>query len=128
MDVLVLEDEGYRQKLFKIALIGTNYKIVETARECIAELKEHTWDAVFLDHDLGGQQMVESGPGTGYEVACWLEEHIDRIPPLAVVHSLNIIGGPRMVQAIPGSTWLPGCWGLISVQDNGEIILKKREF
>jgi len=29
---------------------------------------------LFLDHDLGGKQMVASGNNTGYEVAKWLSK------------------------------------------------------
>lgn len=122
MNVLVLEDEAYRQKLFRRALIGTACEIVSTASECIRLLSEKNWDFLFLDHDLDMQQMVPSGPGTGYEVACWLEANPERKPDNVVIHSLNNVGGPRMAQAIPGAVWLPGCWGTIEVREGGLLV------
>jgi CheY-like chemotaxis protein len=108
--ILILEDDHYRHLAFEKALVGNYVKIVETAQECIALLKDESWGALFLDHDLGGEQMVESGDGTGYEVACWLEEYTQRIPPLVIIHSLNPGGAAKMNAALPGSMVVAGAW------------------
>ncbi len=104
--ILILEDCPARQAQFK-AMLPTgqtpgamDIHTVETAAECIEKLKAESWDWLFLDHDLGGEVMVESGPGTGYEVACWLEEHPDRAPFKIVVHSLNDAGAKRILAAL----------------------------
>jgi pimeloyl-ACP methyl ester carboxylesterase len=70
---------------------------VKTSAEAIALLEEGTVTAISLDHDLG-----ESG-GTGYEVACWIEEaaYEGRLAPIEVtIHSANPVGRVRMEQAI----------------------------
>jgi len=115
MNILILEDDHARQVTFMRNLIGTNTVIVETAQDAIQKLSESAWDYLFLDHDLGGLQMVASGPGTGYEVAVWLEEHPDRQPQNIIIHSFNPDGAQKMHQALPNSVLAPGCWHSISL-------------
>jgi CheY-like chemotaxis protein len=115
MNILVLEDDRARQQTFAQKLIGTNAVIVETAAEAIQALSEGEWDYLFLDHDLGGQQMVESGPGTGYEVAEWLAEHPEHQPPNIIIHSFNPSGAENIHRALPNATVAPGCWTSISI-------------
>ena len=87
--VLVLEDDPAREKFFRSALRNIDVTFVSTVEDAIDKLKEVEFDWVFLDHDLDGQQMVESGPGTGYSVAVWLARNRKRQPENIVVHSLN---------------------------------------
>ncbi len=110
LSVLILEDDENRQARFKQTLAGCKISIVETATDAILQLTLNDWDYLFLDHDLGGQQMVESGPGTGYEVAKWLEENPDHKPANIVIHSFNPVGARKMHRALPGSLLHPGCW------------------
>ena len=74
MKILILEDDGYRTKLMKSylqeRLSELTVVFVKTALEAIDKLASEEWSLVSLDHDLGDLEMVESGPGTGYEVAC----------------------------------------------------------
>ena len=65
-----------------------------------------------MDHDLGGKIYVESGPGTGYEVACWLEdpENKGHVPDHIVLHSLNTVGRKKMNMALPQAVDCPGAW------------------
>ncbi len=54
---------------------------------------------VSLDHDLGD----DAACGTGYEVACWIEEAVATRgfePPAIRIHSANVVGRARMEQAI----------------------------
>jgi len=93
--ILVLEDNVER-----IGEFGKNYGgkdrfivYVTTVKECIEVLESsEKFDIIFLDHDLGGKHMVESGPDTGYEVAEWLRDHPEKLPQIVVVHSLNPAG------------------------------------
>lgn len=111
MRILILEDDASRTKLFQRALIGHDVCFVMMAWEAIQRLQEMgPWDALFLDHDLGGQAYVPSGPGTGYEVACWLEAHPERQPRRILVHSLNDPGRKKIVAALPGAVECPGVW------------------
>jgi len=115
MNILILEDDPARQRIFTRKLIGTNVVIVETATAAIQNLTEHAWDYLFLDHDLGGMQMVASGPGTGYEVAQWLAANPKRQPPNIVIHSFNPAGAANMKRALPQAVVSPGCWNDISI-------------
>lgn len=114
MKILILEDDGYRTKRMKSylqeRLSDLQATFVTTALEAIDELATKDWSLVSLDHDLGGLELVESGPGTGYEVACWLEQHPERKPPIIWVHSLNIVGRQRMLAALPDAIEMPGWW------------------
>lgn len=59
--------------------------------------------AVSLDHDLG---EPESEVGSGYGVACWIEEHA-AVGDLArlewAIHSANPVGRERMRRAMEGA-------------------------
>jgi hypothetical protein len=70
---------------------------VRTARDCIAVLETGGVTELSLDHDLG---PVEAG--TGYEVACWLEEHPKLAPPAwrCECHSANPIGRSKIYAAL----------------------------
>jgi CheY-like chemotaxis protein len=108
--ILILEDDPERHLAFEAKFGGYDITIVETAQEAIQRLREAVWDVLFLDHDLGGQIMVESGPGTGYEVAVWLEEHKDQQPKQIFLHTYNPIGAEKMKAAIPNAILAPGIW------------------
>jgi hypothetical protein len=89
--------------------------IVETAKGCIGALMagvemDMPIDILFLDHDLGGTIMQKSGPGTGYEVAQWLEQHSKYQPRYIVIHSFNPDGAMRMNAALPKAMRIPGAW------------------
>ena len=116
MNVLILEDDPLNTRMpkFRRNLIGHTIYHAKTPRDAISFLRSKTIDALFLDHDLGGTgQPEESGPGTGYEVACWLEEHPQFKPNQIVLHSLNPTGRARMKQALPEAHDAPGAWDLI---------------
>lgn len=114
--VLILEDDPRRMKEFRRRLIGTHVVHAETASECIAVLSEDTaWDVIFLDHDLGGEQMVEGVEGTGYEVALWIYEHMPERPPV-VIHSANPVGARRMRELLFGSVTFSCAWLHVEVE------------
>ncbi len=99
---------GFRRKF-----IGHNIKWVMTATEAIAELSDNPegyWDVLCLDHDLGGVPYVKSGPGTGYEVAVWLERNPEKKPPQIFLHSLNRVGRDNMKAALPEAVHAPFAW------------------
>lgn len=110
MQILILDDDLTRHAIFNEKLKNHDVTGVYHAKDCIRELKEHTWDVVFLDHDLGGYQMVDSGIGTGWEVADWLNKNPDRKPEQVLIHSLNPPGAEQMRQLIEGSQCTPGIW------------------
>jgi CheY-like chemotaxis protein len=113
--ILILEDDPERHRAFRKRL--EDPVIVTTAAECIRLLETEEWSDLYLDHDLGGQVYVESGPGTGYEVACWLEEHPERKPSRIVLHSLNPAGRAKMKAALPDAYDRPGIWLPMEVRE-----------
>ena len=126
--ILILEDDEERIRQFQKKLAGHHVVIVETAAQAIRHLRATCWHMLFLDHDLGGQVFVESGPGTGYEVATWLETNQDRKPGIIILHSMNPVGRDHMQQALPGALQVPGAW-LCTLSQLQEIVehLKKHD-
>jgi CheY-like chemotaxis protein len=108
--MLVLEDNKTRQKAFRRKFIGYSITIVEKAEEAISLLTENSYDYLCLDHDLGGQENVSSGPGTGYEVADWLSRNPERMPDTVIIHSYNVVGAQNMKRALPSAFVNPGIW------------------
>jgi len=119
MHILILEDDLVRHRAFKRSLIGHEVTIVEEADHAIELLKKEDWDVLFLDHDLGGKVYVESGPGTGYEVAEWISTNIDRKPKMVITHSYNEKGRAKILEVLPGAIEAPGAWN-VRIFDTGE--------
>ena len=97
MKILFLDDSLERHTTFD-ELFGdptTDISFVETAEDAIEKLSYCDYDAIFLDHDLGGEYFVKSGDGTGYEVAEWICDNI-QYKPIIIIHSMNPIGGANM--------------------------------
>jgi hypothetical protein len=70
-----------------------------TAREAIALLAAGDVVEISLDHDLGDEATC----GSGYEVACWIEEAVALRgfeAPTILIHSKNVVGRERMFRAI----------------------------
>ena len=115
MNILILEDDRGRQEKFIQNTVGHVRVITDMVTACIESLKaaielNNPIDILFLDHDLGSHIMQESGPGTGYEVAVWLEEHPRYQPKHIVIHSFNPDGAMRMNAALPKAVRWPGAW------------------
>lgn len=109
LKVLFLDDDPERHDAFfkglkrrgidaELAEIHVAYSIMDAQNE----LRDNSaFDIAFLDHDLGGRQMVMQREGTGTIVA----EYIAAMPPeqhprLVVVHSFNAVGAGRMVETL----------------------------
>lgn len=110
MKILILEDDDNRRKSFMRNLIGHDVTIVDRSKAAIERLEAGEWDALYLDHDLGGEVMVESGENTGYEVAKWLEMHKERQPKHMILHTFNPIGMENMQNALPNAIKCLGAW------------------
>jgi hypothetical protein len=68
-----------------------------TAKETIDVLSQQRVSHISFDHDLG------DGNGTGYEVACWIEEQaaLKTLAPITwTVHSSNSVGRANISQAM----------------------------
>lgn len=111
MKILILDDSQIRLKKFKQKLIGHDVTYVETAEDAIVELSHNKFDVISLDHDLGGKQMVDSGEGTGWEVAKFLYENPQFKPKGHIhIHSYNPIGAENMKELLPEAILSPGNW------------------
>jgi len=110
MKVLVLDDDHSRLAAFRRKFIGHDVTCVETASGAIESLFTNRFDAVFLDHDLGGEIMVDSKEGTGYEVALWLQANPDYAPEQIFIHSFNPVGAANMGAILPQAVLCPGFW------------------
>jgi len=112
MKILILDDDDTRHTLFKQNYSKHDLVHTYTADEAIDALKRGTYDVVFLDHDLGGKQMVDSWgeEPTGYTVAKWMAMNPERKPGQVYIHSLNPVGARNMHNILPGSKLAPGAW------------------
>lgn len=108
--ILILEDDPHRVSQFEKNLSVSMITVTDRAEDAINHLKTQQWDVLYLDHDLGGDQMVESGPGTGYEVAVFLEQNPKYKPKAIVIHSLNVPGSMKMKQVLPEAILKPFAW------------------
>jgi len=96
MKILFLDDDHSRIKLAKRQCIGHDLIVAETAKQAIYALGTGAvFDVVSLDHDLGGETMVKSGDGTGYEVAVFISQ-MDLPPQRVILHTFNPAGARTM--------------------------------
>lgn len=63
-------------------------------------LRNQKWDELLLDHDLGPESTVRGVEFTGYNVMCWLEEHLEHLPKKITCISANPVGRKRIEQVI----------------------------
>lgn len=124
--ILFLDDDHSRHLYASEYFIGHDAYHAYTVAEAVFYLKNvERFDLAFLDHDLGGEQMFPSGPGTGTEVAEFISHmgEEDR-PKVVVVHSYSPAGAKRMVEVLRGvgipSTWAPFGPGTFNLLITGE--------
>lgn len=100
MKILFLDDDEERHSLFKKHIIE-QYDAAYTVSQAIEFLKNNNYDIVFLDHDLGGKQMVSSysEEETGYLVSKWIEENNPNIK-FIIVHSYNHQGSLNIMSRL----------------------------
>ncbi len=84
------------------------YTPVYDAAGCISALQSGEWDYVFLDHDLGGKQMVSiDAEDTGSAVCRWIYVNLDIHKKckntLFYVHTLNSDGAINMLGLLKSS-------------------------
>jgi len=98
MNILFLDDDEKRIDTFGKKIYPDFANIVTTASTAIQYLNSiPSWDYVFLDHDLGGEQLVDSNrKDCGMEVVRWIVQHKPNIDQI-VVHSWNSPAGNEMV-------------------------------
>lgn len=96
MKIFILEDDPNRMVIFKRMFKGHTIVHVETSDEGIEVLNTIKFDIIFLDHDLGGRQFVDSREyDTGYRVAVSIPQTINKDTDV-VIHSYNPAGAKNM--------------------------------
>lgn len=115
MRILILDDDQIRHDHFKQKYTDHDITHTYTVEETVNAIMLDKFSYIFLDHDLGGLQMVESGNGTGYEIAKFLHDNPQYLPTHdIVVHSLNPIGRKNMIDVLKkvhnNVIDAPGCW------------------
>jgi len=108
MKILVLEDSQERIEKFKTLFPEHDHDVWFTyeAQECIDLLDTQQWDILFLDHDLGGDVYVQSGKGTGYELAGYIAESINK-DTAVIIHSCNHAGATQISFLLPCAVRVP---------------------
>lgn len=108
MRVFILEDDSRRVGRFRRELIGNRVDHAETLAAGREMVRENEYDLIFLDHDLGGKEMVDpADEDTGYHLALFIaaDEKNKRTP--CVVHSCNPAGSDSIVGALPHAVKAP---------------------
>jgi len=120
MNVFILEDDMNRMEWFhnNMSRLLDSYDYNIIAAEDVATAKKlfEVWNGefgmYFLDHDLGGEQMVSiQEPNTGSEFAKWLvEQGVKGNKETIYVHSLNPAGAINIMANFDKSIRAPFTW------------------
>lgn len=103
MRVFILEDDPMRIHLFQESLYGLSTVMTVTNVEDAKKEWNPPYDMVCLDHDLGGEQMVDSAhENTGMGFVRWLTEESSRLKGVEgiIIHSYNPGGAENMLQKL----------------------------
>ena len=108
ISVFLLDDDKRRHRWFRKRFAGDEVDIAETVEEAKQLLKENSYDAIFLDHDLLPHHYESNDhndfANTGYGIAEWLYEN-EGVQQAAtiIVHTRNADAAILMVQKIRDS-------------------------
>lgn len=93
MRIFILEDDPNRMAKFRRELAGHQIDHAETVDAGAIMVNANKYDLLFLDHDLGGEQMVDScDENTGYQLAKIIAKSSKNKTTPCVVHSCNAPG------------------------------------
>ncbi len=97
MNILIVEDDPMRMKLFRRGLIGSVVHHADTAKAGMYLAATEQPDVVFLDYDL--HIHAERDPkhtGSGGDVADWVAREFRKTQggyqPVVIIHSYNPMG------------------------------------
>ena len=99
MNILIVEDDPNRIEWFKNSFHDDILFITKDTKKAIEWLKEESFELIFLDHDLGDEVYVDSGEGTGHEVAEYIADN-KLTSDLIVIHTCNPIGAVNMSRTL----------------------------
>ena len=104
VSVLILEANTYRAQKFKEQWEGHLSVVVRTAEQAILMMETIRWDVVFLDHDLGvGDPIDSTSKESGAEAARWIANPENKWmrPYVVVIHTMNPQGRRNMAKLLP---------------------------
>jgi len=108
MRILVLEDDRSRIRKFRQELIGHVVDFAEDVHTASRLLAANEYAMMFLDHDLGQQQLVDSSEqNTGYQFAVIVAADERNRAASVVVHSCNPAGADNMAAVLPSAVRVP---------------------
>ncbi len=104
MKILFLDDDPNRTKNARKCDAKDELCEAETAEQAIQFLEKHSpYDAVSLDHDLGGNIYCPSDEMSGFAVAEYISKMPkEKMPKQVVVHSFNHGGAENMIKVLQG--------------------------
>ena len=102
--VFLLDDDTRRHDWFAKRFEGDYLDVAEDVARAQELLRENTYDAIFLDHDLLPEHYgaeSDDDERTGYAVALWLASQpgLQRASTI-MVHTRNADGAIRMVEEL----------------------------
>ncbi len=108
MKIFILEDNKHRMVKFRRELIGHNIDHAETVEEGTSLVVNNKYDLLFLDHDLGGEEFVDSfANNTGYKLAEFIASFTKNKETPCVIHSCNPAGADNILRVLPHAIKLP---------------------
>lgn len=104
--ILFLDDDLDRHARFRERMAEHDVVYVETPEEAIRELGGEDFDLVSLDHDLFGKVYQPSDEKSGYIVAQYIAEKMEKsIPLVTYCHSWNEQGVKKMMEVLKTERW-----------------------
>jgi len=107
MKVLILEDSPHRVSSFREKLKKHDLYFFDDVKDaCEAFDLLGPWDALFIDHDLGGNINVDSeDENTGYQFAKYIKDK--QLPDMIIIHSINSVGSQNIKNILPTAQIVP---------------------
>lgn len=114
LKVFVLDDSQHRLDIFAKKLKKHDVDLVKTSKQAISKLKKNKYDFIFLDHDLGGKQMVWDEDNCGMQVVDYIIKSKKHKESIIYIHSYNAPRAKEMTKRLKDNkyhaTYLPGAW------------------
>ncbi len=108
MRIFILEDNEHRMVKFRRELIGHQIDHAATVENGTSFVVNNKYDLLFLDHDLGGEEMVDSfADNTGYKLAEFIASFTPNKETPCIVHSCNPAGADNIIRVLPHAIKLP---------------------
>lgn len=108
MRIFILEDNPDRMIKFRRELVGHTVDHADNVTDGIDLVANNRYDLLFLDHDLGGEEMVDSSnENTGYQLANIIAACSPNKDTFCIVHSCNPAGADKMISSLPHAVKMP---------------------